>query len=243
MSDSYSRCATTQWTLVMRAATEDSDHGRPALEQIVQRYWKPLYSFARQRGFSSSDAEDATQEFLSNLLDRQWLKKADPAKGKFRSYLLTSWKQFLIDQYRREQRQRRGGGMKKFSLDVVAGERVFQIASAQHPSEDRSFLLAWANNILEVARQRLTAEYTQRGNLSVLQSLGPYLTTPIDTAAYQKLAVELSISSSALRVTLHRLRQRFGETLREVVRETVESPEDVDQEIYELLEVLSGRAQ
>jgi len=242
MSDSHAPCTTTQWTLVLRAATEDSDHGRPAFEQFVQRYWKPLYSFARQRGLSTSDAEDATQEFLSSLLDRSWLIQADPAKGRFRSFLLTTLKQFLIDRYRKEHRQRRGGDMRKWSLDVMAGERTFLMATAHQPDEDRSFMLAWANSILEATRMRLRNEYAGRANLRVHDALSPYLTLPIDQATYLNLSKQLDLSTSALRVALHRLRQRFGESLRDMISETVATPDEVDQELRELLDVLTARA-
>ena len=131
--------------------------------------------------------------------------------------------------------------MRKLSLDMAAGEHAFQVAAARHASDDHSFLLAWANSILESAGQRLAAEYTQRGNMAVHTALCPYLSTPIDHSAYQELSQKLGMSASALRVALHRLRQRFGETLREVVGETVEHPDEVDQELQELLLVLTGK--
>ncbi len=240
MYDSHVKCTTTRWTLVWRAASEDSDSGRPALEQFIVRYWKPLYSFARQRGLSSADAEDATQEFLSGVLDREWLLRADPARGRFRTYLLTSWKHFLVDQYRKKNRQRRGGDARTFSLDVNSSEREFQIISAQQPNADHFFTLAWANSILEETHQRLAAEYAKRGSHDLHQALSPHLTSPIDHSTYQGLSKQLGLSLSALRVALHRLRQRFGQTLREVVEETVEHPSEVDEELQELLKLMTS---
>lgn len=242
MTDSHATCEATQWTLVFRAAVENAEHGRPALEQIIRQYWKPLYSFARQRGLTPADAEDATQEFLSNLMDGRWLAQADPAKGRFRSYLLTSWKQFLIDQYRKENRIRRGGGMIRFSLDVAAGETAFQAASARQDNADLSFLRVWASSILDATAQRLSNDYAQRGHAVVCEALVPYLTSPIDQATYSDLSKQLGLSASSLRVALHRLRQRYGETLREVISETVEHPSEVDQELQELLRVLTSKS-
>lgn len=236
----YSRCSTTRWTLIFRAAAQDPVVNRQAIEQIVQRYWKPLYSFARQRGMSPEDAEDATQEFLAHLMQDHWLAKADPAKGKFRSFLLNAWKQFLIDQYRKEHRMRRGGNLQKLSLDRIAGEYAYQAVSTRQVSEEHSFLLAWANNVLETTSQRLATEYAQRDAAHLHRSLSPFLTSPIEPSTYQELSCGLGMTSSALRVALHRLRQRFGETLREVVGETVEHPEEIDQELHELWNVLTG---
>ncbi len=233
--------ATTQWTLVWRAATEESGYGRPALTEIVKRYWLPLYSFARQQGLSGPDAEDATQDFLARVLEGDLLSKADPAKGRFRSYLLAAWKRFLIDQYRKENRQKRGGQANTLSLDYAAGERQYLEVVAKETDADRSFVIGWANSLLADVRQRLQNDYASRGKSPLFELLWSYLTTPIDAAEYDRLGKQINLTPSAVKVALHRLRQRFGETLRHVVGETVEDPREIDSEIQELLSVLGGK--
>lgn len=235
--------ATTQWTLVWRAAAEESGYGKPALGEIVRRYWHPLYSFARQHGLSPPDAEDATQEFLSGILDGDLLAKADPAKGRFRTYLLTAWKRFLIDQYRKSERQRRGGSMQSWSLDVAEGEQAWQsvigsVGPQGQADSDQAFMLAWANDVLDEVRRRVLADYRARSREPLFQALSEHLTRPADNKDYERLSKALAMQPSAVKVALHRLRQRFGETLRQVIQETVDDSNEVDQEIAELLEVL-----
>ncbi len=240
MSESNPQFATTQWTLVWRAAEEDSQHGRPALEEVIRRYWQPLYSFARRRGFSSEDAEDATQEFLSGVLNGRLLENADPAKGKFRTFLLFAWKRFLIDEFRKKNAQVRGGQAVTLSLDVGSGEKKWQELKSKAPDPERVFMLSWANSILDEVRERLRLTYAANNKAEVFEALAPKLTQSMDAAAYAALSRQLGLSSSAIKVALHRLRGRFGAAVREVVSETVDDPREVDIEISELIEILSS---
>ncbi|MCA9128830.1 MAG: sigma-70 family RNA polymerase sigma factor [Planctomycetales bacterium] len=233
--------ATTQWTLVWQAAKDQDDTARPALEEIIRRYWEPLYTFARRRGMSREDAEDATQEFLEGIVRGELLNAADPAKGKFRAYLLTAWRRFLIDQYRKETALARGGRERILSLDFGRGEKRWLDVEASAPDADRIFSLIWANNLLDEVRRRLHKIYADRDRNHVYETLLPLLTVPMDAARYESLATELTLSCSAVKVALHRLRQRFGETLRDVVLETLDDPEEIDAEIGELLAIMAGK--
>ena len=230
--------ATTQWTLVWRAASDDSAHAKPAMELFIQRYWQPLYYFARQQGLSATDAEDATQEFLSQNLDGQLLSKADPIKGRFRSYLLTVWRRFLIDEFRKQSRQKAGGQLKRWSLDVATSETKWQQADFKHRPPDDAFTLAWANAVLEQVQTQLASDYRGRGRESLFKLLWPYLTKPIEASDYQLLATATAMSQSAVKVALHRLRQRYGETLRAIIGETVDDPSEIDGELSELIAAL-----
>lgn len=231
--------ATTQWTVVWKAAEEDSQHGRPALAEVVRRYWQPLYAFARRRGLSCEDAEDATQDFLSNVVNGNLLAAADPAKGKFRSYLLTAWKRFLIDQYRKQDASVRGGDVKLESLDLSAGEQHWRELSSRDSDPDKTFNLSWATSLLDEARRRIRDEYEAKGKTRLVEALLPRLTHSLDSADYVQLSAELEMSPGAIKVAMHRLRQRYGSALREVVIETVEDSGDVDAELNEMLRVLS----
>ncbi len=131
--------------------------------------------------------------------------------------------------------------MKRVPLDMAEAESSFQTIASRTSDPEHSFMLAWANNILESTRARLASDYASRGCQKQYESLSLYLTSPIDNDKYQELSTQLNISASSLRVALHRLRQRFGEMLREVVQETLEDPSDVDQELRELMQVLLAR--
>jgi RNA polymerase sigma factor (sigma-70 family) len=238
MADSNHRFATTQWTLVWKAAAADSKYARPALNQLVARYWLPLYSFARRQGLSTPDAEDATQEFLGNFVELKLLDHADPAKGRFRTFLLTAWKRFLIDQYRKEKAQRRHPTGQIQSIDFSSGERHWLQLPSRDTDPDRTFMRSWASSLLDEARQRLRAEYASRDKLGLYESLLPWLTDSPNETVYAKLAIENAASSSAMKVALHRMRSRFGSVLRAVVEETVDCPGDVDAELAEMLQAL-----
>ncbi|MEM0925634.1 MAG: sigma-70 family RNA polymerase sigma factor [Planctomycetota bacterium] len=242
MTNPHSHFASTQWTLVWRAATEETADARPALEELIQRYWSPLYSFARRQGWNREDAEDATQEFLSGVVHGDMLQAADPAKGKFRTYLLVAWKRFLIDQYRRRRSQRRGGDVQLLSIDFQTSERKWLEVQSHDSDADRVYELCWAKSLLDEVRNRLQDVYSRRGRTQLFAVLLPRLTEALTAADYQKLADDLSISPSAVKVALHRLRQRFGQSLREVVLETLDDPSEIDAELAELRSVLAGES-
>ena len=234
--------ATTRWTLVLKAVAEDSAYDRPALGELMASYWPPLYGYARFKGLSATDAEDATQEFLSQLLNRQFLEKADPLKGRFRSFLLTAWKRFLIDRHRHESRQQRGGQIRHWPIDADSAEQHWLASRAYYSTDpDRAFMLNWADGIIEQARSRIQQDYASGGRESFFQSTFPLLTTPLGETDYERLAKELKSTSNAIKVGLHRLRQRFAEKLREVVAETVEEPAEIESEIRELSEYFALR--
>lgn len=240
MTGPQPRFASTQWTLVWQAAQEDSQSGRPALGEVMRRYWGPLYSFARRHGLSTEDAEDATQDFLGRILSGDLLARADPARGKFRAYLLTAWKRFLIDEYRRNNAQVRGGQKQILSLDFADGERRWLELAAKEQDPDRLFNRLWADSLLAEVRERLQTSYIQRGQLRLFEALMPCLTHKLDADRVNEIARELDLTPGAIKVAMHRLRSRFGETLRETVRETIDDPVELDAEIAELISVLSS---
>ena len=229
---------TTRWTVVFQAAVEESGAGRPALSEIIQRYWRPLYFYARQRGLSIADAEDATQGFLAGLIDGNLLERVDPAKGRFRTFLLTAWKRYLVDQHRYSTREKRGGSRVALSIDVESSEREWLLSRTEQSDPDKLFQTGWAKNIVDETLRRLRAEYSASQREFVFETLVPYLAVPIDIDVYQQVASKLNATSGASKVALHRLRQRFSQCLRGVIEETVEHPSDVELELNELLQVL-----
>lgn len=241
MSQPHSPFATTQWTLIWRAADERSEDGKPALAEVVHRYWEPLYAFARRQGFSREDAEDATQEFLAEWMRGELLSKADPAKGRFRSYLLTIWKRFLIDRRRAAGQKRLGGGVPHLSIDSDTGEKHWHELSTMSADPDQVFLVSWAKSILAEAHRQVETSYRADGKGHVFDQLIPYLTAEVDAPTCQQLAKTLSMSTNAVRVALHRLRQRFGTNLHTIIASTVDDPEDVAAEVSDLLRALQHR--
>lgn len=232
---------TTQWTLVFRAANENRDSPRPLLGELLEKYWQPLYFHARRKGLTAEDAQDATQAFMAKLVEGDFLATADPAKGRFRSYLLTYWKRFLIDRARSEERIKRGGNQSVFSLSGERGEEAWKLwSSTSQPGldPDRAYEEEWARSILRNAVEILREEYASSQRLNAFESLLPYLTVPIDNPIYLDVSKRLSISLGAAKVALHRLRQRFAQTLRTVVQETLEDANDLDSEMQTLMTYL-----
>lgn len=204
----------------------------------MRRYWLPLYSSGRRQGLSNQDAEDATQEFLSGMIDGKLLDSADPTKGRFRNYLLTAWKRFLIDQYRKQNSERRGGQVVTLALDFEAGEKHWLALQSREPDPDRIFMRSWASSLLDEAKHRLRNDYVRRNRQTLFDALQPWLTHSPSAADYAELGSNLNSSTSTVKVALHRLRTRFGTLLREVVAETVDEPTEIDREISELLQLL-----
>lgn len=234
---------TTQWTVVVRAAQENRLSERPALGQLLEKYWRPLYFYARQRGLSASDAEDATQEFMRELIEGQILSAADPAKGRFRNFLLTIWKRFLIDRNRGETRLKRGGGEVVTSIFCAGGEQDFLEHSRYRPKNrqpEELFEEEWASSIVREAFSTLESEYSKSNRSKVFHGLAPYVTTPVNGETYATIASQNGMSIGAAKVALHRLRQRFADVLRQLVEETLDDPSDLEAEIQVLVKFISA---
>ena len=204
----------------------------------MRRYWLPLYSSGRRRGLSNHDAEDATQEFLCGMINGKLLDSADPTKGRFRTYLLAAWKRFLIDQYRKQNSERRGGEAVTLALNFETGEQHWLALQSREPDPDRIFMRSWASSLLGEAKNRLRTDYVQRNRQTLFDRLQPWLTQSPSAAEYDELGTQLNSAANTVKVALHRLRMRFGTVLREVIAETVDDPTDIDREINDLLQLL-----
>ena len=228
--------ATTRWSLVRQAAQADTADGRTALARLCERYWPPLYAFARRLGYSASDAEDLTQGFFAHLLDTDFLRNADVGRGRFRSYLLTSFQNFVANEWRRDRAAKRGGGL-LVSLDYEGEERrVAELMDRFTP--EAVFERRWAMAVLERALVTIGDQWTSCGRGHVFARLKPLLIGDADDA-YGDLTAALGMTEGALRTAVHRLRRQFAHTLREQILETVSSVDEVDDEIRYLLDVLS----
>lgn len=226
--------ATTSWTLVV-AAQGASRSRRAALEELCGKYWFPVHALIRERGFGEDAARDLTQEFFAGLLAREGLALARREKGRFRTFLATSVRNFLNDQWDKSRAQKRGGGTPILSLsDDTEGHRV---DAAHDETPDKHFDKRWAEELVKTARNRLRAELESEGRQAwweVLERVGDPGAAPLSAEA-----IRLGIPLNTLKSHLRRARQRQAMILRSLVAETVTTPTEVDDELRYLLAVLS----
>ena len=232
--------ATTHWTMVYSAASVDSEQAGEALTALCQDYWYPLYAFVRREGQQSSDAQDLVQAFFAQLLEKEELRRADPAKGRFRSFLLTSFKHFLSNRRQYEQAQKRGGGQTVLSLNFPEGESRYGAEPADAWSPEALFQRRWALAVLERTLQRLREYYRQSEKEALFDALKTFLIGSGDGPPHAELAEQLKMTPGAVKVAIHRLRQKYGTYLREQVAQTVASHDDVEDEVQQLLRALRG---
>jgi RNA polymerase sigma factor (sigma-70 family) len=234
------RFVTTRWTLVAAAAADSSDPQRQeALGDLCQAYWPPLYAFLRRRGHSPEDAQDLTQGFFARVLERRDFRAADPARGRFRSFLLSALQHYAINEHERASTVKRGGRVQRLSLDFEEVERTYVLEARHDDSPDRVFNRKWAAISLDRALGRLRDECHTLGKGALADALLPYLTDTGQLPAYRTVAEQLGLTEGATKVAVHRLRQRFGAILRLEIAETVLAPADVDDEVRELIRALS----
>jgi RNA polymerase sigma factor (sigma-70 family) len=231
------RFQTTRWSLVLAAAQGGEGSGE-ALEWLCGAYWYPLYAFIRRQGHDADAARDLTQSFFLHILEKNALSKIDPRQGRFRAFLLASVKNFLSNERVRERALKRRADDPAFRLTLEGAEQRYLGEHAAALSPEDLFGTRWARTVLDRVMRRLGDEHESAGKGEVFNRLRGHMTG--EEASYDSLAADLGTSAGALRVTLHRMRQRLGVLLREEVAHTVSSPADIDNEIRELLQA-AGR--
>lgn len=229
--DRVSLFVTTHWSLVLTAGEDSSPAARQALEQLCQTYWYPLYAHARRAGHSPHDAQDLIQDFFALLLSKNYFRNANRSRGRFRTFLLTSLKHFMINEWKRANREKRGGGEKIVSLDEEQAESRFCLEPAVERPPDTIYDREWAAVVLERAMAGLRAEFERSGKLALFERLKPLVWGEKNALTFSAMAAELGMSEGGVKVALHRLRQRFGELLRSEIAETVASPVEVEEEL------------
>lgn len=230
---------TTHWSVVL-AAAGDSARAEGALASLCQTYWYPLYVYVRRRGYSPHDAQDLTQEFFARLLERQSLGRADPSRGRFRSFMLSSLNHFLSKEWEKAQTQKRGGGRQVVSLDFAAGERRYDLELADHATPDKAFDKQWALALLDQVLERLDHEYQEDGKGDLFAALKRSLAGTRESQPYAELATQLGVNESTVKVAVHRLRKRYRELLNLEIANTVNSPGEAEAELRQLLQALAG---
>ncbi len=231
---------TTLWTMVVHAGRSDSTLAREALAQLCQTYWYPLYVFVRRQGYQAHDAQDLTQAFFTRLLEKHALGQVDREKGKFRSFLLASLKNFLANEWDKGQAQKRGGGHEVISLDHDSAESRYGLEPSHYLSPDKIFERRWALTLLEQVLASLRDEYCSDGKADLFEQLKTTLTGESGSVTYAAIAERLGMTEGAIKVAAHRLRHRYRELIRTEIGQTVASADDVDDELRHLLSVLSA---
>ena len=230
---------TTHWSVVLRAGESDSGIAHAALEELCSGYWYPIYSFLRRRGSSPEDAQDQTQEFFSRLLANCGLSTVDPAKGRFRSFLLASLKNLLANDWNRARTQKRGGGATLFSLDEKTAEDRYRLEPPDNATPETIFEKRWAETLLERVLQRVRVEWNQRDKQQRFDELKTFLTDRRGEVSFAEAAAKLGTTVPALRSVVHKLREIYRRTFLEEIAQTVDGPGAVEDEVRYLFATLS----
>jgi RNA polymerase sigma-70 factor (ECF subfamily) len=233
--------APTRWTVVLEAGRGDSPRAQDALAQLCQTYWYPLYAYVRRRGYGPHDAEDLTQAFFARLLERNLVAEADRERGRFRTFLLVRLQHFLDDEWDRAEAEKRGGGQRTLSLDGMSAETRYRHEPVDERSPEKLFEYRWAVTVLERVFERLRVEYEAQGKQALFGELKHCLIQARAAGPYADLSGRLGMSEGALRVALHRMRERYRALLREEIAETVCGPDEVEEELRALVRVLAGQ--
>ena len=236
------RFATTRWSQVIAAGRAQTAVSRDALASLCEAYWYPLYAYVRRWGYGPDEAQDLTQEFFARLLEKHYLRDADPSRGRFRSFLLASLKHFLSNERDKATAVKRGGRASLVPLEVETAEGMYQLDPPDDgDTPDKVFERRWALMLLERTLGRLRHEFAAGGRREVFARLEGHLTGERETAPYAQLAAELAMTEGAIKVAVHRLRKRFGALLREEIAETVSDADQIDDEVRELFKILTAR--
>ncbi len=231
--------ATTHWSVVLTAGQGSEAQASAALEQLCRTYWYPIYAYVRRQGRTPEDAQDLTQEFFVRLLQTNSIARAEPGRGRFRSFLLGALKHTLADQQARATAQRRGGGRTLLSWDQLKGEERLRAERTDELSPEQAFDRHWAISVLEQASERLSAEYNTPEQTRVFRELKPYVTGDSSVAPYAATASRVGLSESAVKSAIHRLRHRYYALVRDEVAQTVTNHEDLEEEIRYLMSLFS----
>ena len=230
---------TTHWSVVLAAARSDTTRAQAALEDLCRIYWYPIYYFVRRQGHSIHNAQDLTQEFFVRRLEKHWIAGADQSRGRFRSFMLLMLKRFLVVEWRKATARKRIGNLNALPLPLDTAETRYSREPADNHTPEQAFEKRWALTLLDTVVRNLSVDYEQEGNGRLFEVLKPSLTGSREIQPYAALASALNMSEGAVRVAVHRLRERYRERLKAEVAHTVGCPADVDNELRHLFRVLA----
>ena len=232
--------ATTHWSIILNARGTDTKVARDALEKLCRSYWYPLYAFVRRHGNGPHDAQDLTQAFFARLLEKNYLEEVDRAKGRFRSFLLAALKHFLANDWDRQRALKRGGAQCHIPIDTQFAETRYGLEPGHKQTPEKLFERRWALTLLDQVLARLRGEFVAAGKELHFDELKVVLTSDKKTIPYVQLGARLGLSEGAVKVAVHRLRQRYRDVLRAEIAETVAGPAEVEEEIRHLFAALAS---
>lgn len=233
------RFATTHWSVVLQAGQPGAPGYQQALETLCRGYWFPLYAYLRRHGYDSHQAEDYTQAFFCRVLEKQVLRLADSKRGRFRSFLLATLKNFLADERDRARAQKRGGGRKLLSIDFNEAENQYALEPADRLSPEKLFDKSWALTVLERTMACLKTELARKNKKELFDHLKIYLTAEKGSIPYRDTAAELNMTEAAVRTAVHRLRRHYRKSLRDEIAQTVATEDQIEEEIDDLFAALT----
>jgi RNA polymerase sigma-70 factor (ECF subfamily) len=231
----------TAWTLIVKAQQKDSPSCLQAMDTLCRAYWYPVYAFFRRQGCDSADAQDLTQELLTDLMSPTGLARVDRKRGRFRSYMLGAAKHLLAKRREQEGALKRGGRVEHVAIDQQDAEGRYLHEPQDLQTPETLLDYCWAQSVLAEALSRLQADYGKAGKAALFKDLRVFLEDDKGAVPYEAIAAQQQKSLSAVKTDIRRLRLRYGEKLREVVGETVAGPDDIDAELADLLKVLGQR--
>lgn len=234
------RFATTQWSIVLAAGHRSSPDADQALASLCATYWYPLYAYVRRRVSDVGEAQDSTQAFFVELLDKNYVRPATPERGRFRAYLLTSFKHFLSHQWEKAKAQKRGGGRTPISLDFDVGDSRFRLEPCTHMTADEFYERQWAVALLHQVMDRLRHELASTGKANQFDLLKDFIIGEHPDITYADVAAKLGTTAAAAKMAASRMRRRYRQLLRDEIAQTVASPSEVDQEIRDLFATLGS---
>jgi RNA polymerase sigma factor (sigma-70 family) len=230
---------TTHWSVVLEAQG-DSPAAQVALEKLCRIYWRPIYSFVRRQGIGPEEAEDLTQGFFALLLERKDLNTVRKEKGRLRSYLIASLKNFLADESRHAMAIKRGKGQRLIPLEGVSVDEQIRMEPADPVTAEQIYERRWASTVLEHVLGRLKHEYQAAGHAALFDSLKQLLPDEPGTPSQADIAAQLGMTENAVRQAFHRFRRRYQLLLREEIAHTVATPSDIEDELRHLISVVGG---
>lgn len=239
-SSGYGQMNTTHWSLVLAAGQRKSPASETALSTLCEIYWYPLYAFVRRQGFDSQEAEDLTQAFFAKLLEKNYVGNADQQRGRFRSFLLTALKHFILNERDRVKAKKRGGGSHTISLDFPTAETRYQAEPVDTMTPGRLYERRWALTLLDTVLDNLREEYAHAGHSDLFDALKDHLTREKGATPYREVADRVGLTEGAVKVAIHRLRRRYRQLLASEVAQTLADQADVEDELQQLFTALSS---
>lgn len=232
---------TTRWSIVLEArqSAPDTDAWQASLTELCEAYWYPLYAYLRRKGYSPEDCQDLVQSFLGTLIEKNFLMVVAPEKGRFRWFLMDAISKFAASWNTANSAQKRGGGRKIVSIDLETGESRYRVEPQDNQTPELLFERQWALAVIEQAMEQLQSNYYSDGKQRLFDGLKKYLIPDRQSATYAESAAELDLTETAIKVAIHRLRQKFAQRVQAIVLETLSDPAELQEEVDSLLKSLA----